>query len=981
MILRKIIYPLVITSLLVLLSINSANAKKYPSEFKWLEYKNQDVLVYFPSGYEKQANYISSRAHTHLDSLQSWYGVRPRITRIVLNPAHDMGIAMATLMPNRIEIQLNPVMDKGLRPQSGIYLDRVLAHELTHLVQFTKATGVSGVARKIFGGVVAPLGFAPLWVTEGQAVWTESRSGGGRLNSSYYKMLYNTPLAEGRLWDHRQAAVYGGVQPPAGRAYISGTFLYAELASSFKSYEDINKWMNKRSNLPLFQNWMFKKSFNRSIKDHFDDFEQSSRVELRNLMNRRYQQGYAVGKNLLHKERTSYNHPDWSADGRLFVYSRSYDKTSAFVELSGENYSDINIKHKLGYTSHTGLTAVDNGVVISQTHRIVSAPEASKSRLIYVDKKGGHHNVQLDSIKINGWAPDYNDTTGELVFITRLSSGALAIQFGKYNSSLIISDLQTVVYTELGNLSDPKWSHDGSQIAFAADLGDGEKVYVWNRKANYFTQAMIDGSKATWDPGFSPDGKLWVSADREDIFDLYEIDLASKQATRRTRVLTGAMEPSVSPDGKKVAYSHYTSDGFSLALLDSSNWISESTDVTVKYIDNSEFNSIDLDLYKAPPINMVQTYEPLLAAKPNFWMPAYYEDDYETRYGAVINGRDPLGLLSWQCGVLRGTESAMTESFGSIKSRGPFSDVTIGYTWEPKKVWGIEEYYAPLDSGPPEDIYLRKRLVSEWKPRIEGSIILSQTINNDWNGKKTHATPFFGVTSRERFSYNRTSFVQERYDNWLIGFNIVSGKGAQRDPVSRSLTHLSLSLENTFAASGEGYYSNKYDNTLMRGSMRRHFPGWRNGTVFAFTGRFIYQRGIFDRSLTASLPRGYVEEDIRGLFNSRNGAGTVGGEFHFPLLFPEVGLGSGWAFLQRVRGTIFAEFSCDKFRDEISDYQINKNFIASYGAEIGLGTTFFYGADLDLTLGMAWKSLNTESKFYLRLGIPMLSSFGLVDRN
>jgi hypothetical protein len=974
MISNRKLFLFITTSLLILISLNISYAKKYSDEYKWVEYKNDDVTVLFPQGYQKYANYISSRAHTHLDSLHSWYGIRPKITRIILNPDHDMGIAMATLMPSRIEIQLNPVMDKGLRPQSGIYLDRVLAHELTHLVQFTKATGFSLVARKIFGGAIAPLGLAPIWVTEGQAVWTESFNGGGRLNSSYQKMLYNTPLAEGSLWDHRQAAVYGSVQPPAGRAYISGTFLYSELATSFVAYKDINKWMKMRSNLPLFQNRMFKKAFNRSVKELFDKYESNSRADLRTMMNRRYKQGYAVGNRLEHSKRSSYNHPDWSSDGKLFVYLRSYDKTSAYVELGGDKLSVVNVKHDLGYTSHTGLTAVDDGIVISQIHRTASAPEASKSRLIFVDNKGRHHNVQSDSIKINGWAPDYNDATGELVFVTRLLTGALAIQFGKYQSSTILSKLETVVYTDIGNISDPKWNKDGSQIAFAADLGEGEKVYIWNRENNYFVQLTIDGAKATWDPCFSPQGSLWVSADREDIFDLFEIDLSKKQAVRRTRVLTGAMEPSVSPNGKMVAYSHYTSEGFSLALLDSTNWLSEPTEVNMSYEEKTIFNSIGLDLFRTPPSDKIQTYEPLLSAKPTFWMPSYYEDDYESRYGAIVNGRDPLGLFRWQLGVLRGAESEMTESFGSIKSRGPFSDVTIGYTWEPAYITGVEYYLGTLDGDPSGELYEKKRLVSEWQSRIEGRIVLSQVVNNDWNGNRMYATPFFGITSRERFSHNRTSFVRERYDNWLVGFGIVSARRAQRDPVSRSLTQLYFSLENTFATSGEVYFSNKFDNTLMRVSMRKHLPGWRNGTVFAFTGRFIYQRGIFDKSLTSSLPRGYVEDDIHGLFHSSDGAGTVGSEFHFPLLFPEVGLGTGWAFLSRIRGTLFAEFSSDRLRNKIKNYRINENLIASYGAEIGMGTTLFYGADLDLTLGMAWKSLDEESKFYFRLGIPMLSS-------
>ena len=70
------------------------------------------------------------------------------------------------------------------------------------------------------------------------------------------------------------------------------------------------------------------------------------------------------------------------------------------------------------------------------------------------------------------------------------------------------------------------------------------------------------------DPRFTPDGRylLW-SSDRTGIYDVYAYELATAQLYQVTNVLTGAFQPVVSPDGSRLVYTGFTSDGFDLYTM------------------------------------------------------------------------------------------------------------------------------------------------------------------------------------------------------------------------------------------------------------------------------------------------------------------------------------------------------------------------------------------------------------------------------
>lgn len=113
------------------------------------------------------------------------------------------------------------------------------------------------------------------------------------------------------------------------------------------------------------------------------------------------------------------------------------------------------------------------------------------------------------------------------------------------------------------------WSPGGDTVAIDRFDGKSRRIDLYSRSGRFLTR--IGDSLADWrTPSFSPDGRyLVLASDRTGIFNLYRQNLASGKIEQLTSVPGGAFQPAVSPDGKRIAYIGWDSDGFALHLLDS----------------------------------------------------------------------------------------------------------------------------------------------------------------------------------------------------------------------------------------------------------------------------------------------------------------------------------------------------------------------------------------------------------------------------
>jgi Tol biopolymer transport system component len=105
----------------------------------------------------------------------------------------------------------------------------------------------------------------------------------------------------------------------------------------------------------------------------------------------------------------------------------------------------------------------------------------------------------------------------------------------------------------------PKWSPDGQRISFVSSRGGNFDLYVMNADGTNITRVTDDPAN-DFDPIWMPDGQSMIfSSERDSRSDLYRVWLADRRVDRLTHHFVGrAIMPSVSPDGKLVAFAAQT---------------------------------------------------------------------------------------------------------------------------------------------------------------------------------------------------------------------------------------------------------------------------------------------------------------------------------------------------------------------------------------------------------------------------------------
>lgn len=108
--------------------------------------------------------------------------------------------------------------------------------------------------------------------------------------------------------------------------------------------------------------------------------------------------------------------------------------------------------------------------------------------------------------------------------------------------------------------SNPRWSPDGKRIAFKSTRSGGQfDIYVMDANGANVTR-ITDHPANDHDPVWMPDGQsVIISSTRESREDLYRVWLADRRVERLTHHVVGrAIMPSISPDGKSVAFAAQT---------------------------------------------------------------------------------------------------------------------------------------------------------------------------------------------------------------------------------------------------------------------------------------------------------------------------------------------------------------------------------------------------------------------------------------
>ncbi len=582
--------------------------------------------VHVPAGLEREGRVAGAAAERAYSLLaRELHEPRGRIELVVSDDA-DYSNGFATPIPtNRIVVFATPPIESNALRLNEDWLQLVITHELTHIFHLDRTRGLWSVAQKIFGRGPAlfPNGYGPSWLTEGLAVYYESKlTQGGRLRSAEHRLLARTAAMEHRLPMLSELSLGSKVFPGGERAYSYGS-LFLEYLANTRGDSALRKLVENQSTtlIPFRLNTDARRAFGVTIEDAYTAFRDSVQRSVGELTPP--MPGW----------RDLTTHPYYAVDARwlndsLLVYAGSDGRSMPgefSVTLNGE-------RRRLGRRNSLGPSVpLPNGGLLFAQLDLTSTSEVRSD--LYVERNGRQRQLTHGMRLVE---PD-----------VRADGSIIAVQIAATRSSLILLDsmgrkqhlLRDAEFDE--TWSDPRWSPDGRNVVAVhrphggqfsievIDVADGSAVVLER------ASAVLSG------PAWLRDGSGVVfTTERSGLPVLVSRTCCRPERSEGPAPTLGLNLSSadLSPNGQLVAASTLRADGFHLGVAALSVGASQPAVI----------DSLRTPTPHALAGGDYHRYWALRSALPKYWYPLIEAAPGRgTRLGATSAGHDVVYRHLW----------------------------------------------------------------------------------------------------------------------------------------------------------------------------------------------------------------------------------------------------------------------------------------------------------------------------------------------
>jgi hypothetical protein len=606
-----------------------AGAASFPPEWRFRTLRGPRVSVHFPAALEPAARRAATLAEEILARHEARYAVRLKHLQLVLEDTADDPNGFATPFPYPL-VQIRsaaPDGSDGFGSHDG-WLRLVLTHELAHAVHLEPARGILGFGRKLFGRAppLFPNSLTPTWLIEGLATYEETEAGAfGRGRNPDSRMVLRMAALE-RRFPRVDQAVLGLDAWPAGQtAYLFGEAFLRALSEEHGP--GTLPALARRQLLPFADDLAAVKVTGAPFYARWARWAAALRGAFQLEAEDRGSEGLTASPALTTRG-IRQTGARFSRDGTRLAYtssSLSRYRQIRLIDASGANDRALVLRNdgsSLAF-SPDGRTLVYDE---SDSYRLFR----SLSDLKAVDVSSGRVRRLTHGLRARD--PDVSPDGSSVAFVQRLegrSELALLALDGSRRSLLTRSPRDT-------EWSGPRFSPDGRTLA-ASRLAPGGflDLVLVDVASGALTPLTRDRAKDV-EPSWLPDGSgIVFRSDRDGVSNLYLLRLADSRLLRVSNVLGGAFAPDVASDGRRVAFSNYSSRGYDIHLLELD---AERLAPAPPFVDAAPPSAAPPE----PAAGEARPYRPYPTALPRFWLPYLTTEERGARLGAVTAGADPL---------------------------------------------------------------------------------------------------------------------------------------------------------------------------------------------------------------------------------------------------------------------------------------------------------------------------------------------------